>query len=61
MDVREELTKLEWPDDSLSRLDMLMEIEDEFDILYPDSTYEEVKTLEDLIVLTERLVNESVK
>lgn len=45
------------PEDSLELMDMILDVEDDFDITIPDKEYTRIKTKEDFIVLVKEKVN----
>jgi acyl carrier protein len=53
MSVREDLKDLEFPSDSLERIELSIELEDKYDITLTDSELAEITDREDLINLIE--------
>ena len=58
MQVSEYVANLEMPKESLSMMDFIMDIEDEFNIIINDAEMAEITSKEYLISMIERKVNE---
>jgi acyl carrier protein len=58
MSVRAEIKELSIPNDSLGMLDMLLDIEDEYDIVITDADAASITNLDDLADIVERKINE---
>lgn len=58
MQVSDYVNSLAWPNDSLGMLDMVIDIEDDFDINLTMVDVAEIKNKEDLIASIERKINE---
>ena len=58
MQVSDYVNNLAWPNDSLGMLDMVIDIEDDFDVNLTMADVAEIKTREDLIASIERKINE---
>ena len=56
MSVREDLKDMEMPKDSLEVIDLIMSIEDKYDIVIPDSVSMDFKTKDDVLNYLESVV-----
>lgn len=57
MNVDKYFEDKEVPTDSLELMDLILDIEDDFDITISDKDYEDIETLEDLKALVKEKVN----
>lgn len=56
MSVREDLKDMEMPKDSLEVIDLIMSLEDKYDIVIPDSVSMDFKTKDDVLNYLESVV-----
>jgi acyl carrier protein len=55
-DIEKDLEDIEIPKDSLERIDLIMEIEDQYDIILSDTLTSTIKSKEELIDVIKRMV-----
>jgi acyl carrier protein len=53
MNVKEDLKELQIPTDSLERIEMVMDLEDKYDIILSDTELAEVNNKDELVALIE--------
>jgi acyl carrier protein len=58
MSIREDLKDMELPNDSLEIIDMIMMLEDKYDIVIPDSISMDFHTKEDIISYLEKVIKD---